>query len=294
METVQSNLIATVRYLAVDVGERSYLQVGKLNIAADHIEERMRSYGCTVRRQHFRYRGNVYSNIIAEVRGTKDTRDGILVIGAHYDTVIGTPGADDNASGVAGLLELARLTSLNPLQRTVRFAAFSLEEPPAFTTRNMGSYVYAQSIHDEGIKICGMISLEMLGYYCDREGCQFYPAPLFRWFYPDKGNFIAFVGNTSSRPFTRAVKNSFAGMSPLPVESLNTISLIPGVNFSDHRSFWIFGFPAFMITDTAFYRNPNYHGNGDTPETLDYEKMAELVTGLYKALADLETRRLKG
>jgi Zn-dependent M28 family amino/carboxypeptidase len=294
METVRSNLIATVRYLAVDVGERSYRQVEKLSTASDYLEEKLRSYGCIVRRQLFHYRGNMYSNIIAEVRGTKDAKDGVLVIGAHYDTVIGTPGADDNASGVAGLLELARLTSLNPLQRTVRFVAFSLEEPPVFTTRNMGSYVYAQSIHDEGMKIYGMISLEMLGYYCDRKDCQFYPASLFRWFYPDKGNFIAFVGNMSSRSFTKAVKNSFISLSSLPVESLNTVSLIPGVNFSDHRSFWIFGFPAFMITDTAFYRNPNYHGTGDTPETLDYEKMAELVTGLYKALADLETRRLKG
>jgi hypothetical protein len=148
----------------------------------------------------------------------------------------------------------------------------------------MGSYVYAKGLKDEGIKVHGMISLEMLGYFCGQEGCQLYPSSLFSLFYPGKGDFISFVGNLSSRAFTRQVRNAFKEVSSFPVESLNAPAFIPGVDFSDHRNFWKFGYPAFMITDTAFYRNPNYHSPGDTAETLDYRKSAELIAGLYKAL----------
>jgi Zn-dependent M28 family amino/carboxypeptidase len=287
MDKLKQNLISTVKYLSHDIGQRSYLDVEKLNRTADYIEGKLRSYGCNVKRQPFNYRGSTYYNIICEIKGTKESKDGILVVGAHYDTVIDTPGADDNASGVAGLLELARLTVLKPLQRTVRFVAFTLEEPPIFMTKNMGSYIYAKSLKEEGIKVYGMISLEMLGYYSDRKNSQYYPLPIFKWFYPEKGNFIAFVGNLSSRSFTIRVKNLFKSVSAIPVESLNAVSIVPGVNFSDHLNFWEFGYSAFMITDTAFYRNPNYHAHGDTAETLDYEKMTELVIGLYKALGKL-------
>ncbi len=287
MENIKQNLIETVKHLAHDIGERSYHNVVKLNSAADYIEGKFRSYGCEVKRQPFEYLGNTYYNVSCEIKGAKNPKDGILVIGAHYDTVTETSGADDNASGVAGLLELARIAVTKPFQRTVRFVAFSLEEPPTFMTKHMGSYVYAKSLKQENIKVYGMISLEMLGYYSDRKGSQYYPFPIFKWFYPDKGNFITFVGNISSRSFTQRVKKSFREASSLPVESLNGISLIPGVNFSDHWGFWEFGFPAFMITDTAFYRNPNYHAPGDTAETLDYDRMTELITGLYKALGNI-------
>ena len=285
MEKIQLNIRETVRYLSHDIGERSCLDTKKLDLAADYIQDKLRCYGCPIERQSFTYRGKTYSNIIAEVRGLRDKKDGILIIGAHYDTVAGTPGADDNASGVAGLLELARLTVSNPLARTVRFAAFSLEEPPAFPTNRMGSFVYAKALQEKGVKVEGMISLEMLGYYCNDEGCQIYPFSFFKLFYPAKGDFISFVGNLSSRAFMNKIKDYFVSVSRMPVESLTGISVIPGVDFSDHRNFWKFGYPAFMITDTAFYRNPNYHGPGDTADTLDYEKMTELVAGLYKALA---------
>jgi Zn-dependent M28 family amino/carboxypeptidase len=284
MEEVKDNLITIVRHLSCDIGERSYRDVEKLNKAAVYIEDKLRSYGCAVKRQPFAYKGNTYYNIIGEVEGTGVPGDEILIIGAHYDTVRDTPGADDNASGVAGLLELARLTVSSPLPRTVRFIAFSLEEPPVFLTSRMGSYIYAKWLREEGSKVYGMISLEMLGYYSNRKKSQHYPLPGFRWFYPDSGNFIAFVGNIRSKPFTIKVKNAFEAASSLPVESLNAPAAIPGVSFSDHRSFWKFGYPAFMITDTAFYRNPYYHSPGDTASTLDYERMARLVMGLYKAL----------
>jgi Zn-dependent M28 family amino/carboxypeptidase len=287
MDQVEANLKEIVHYLSGAIGERSCRQTENLARSAEYIERKFASYGCGSKRQTFTYGENTYCNVFAEVRGTGATREGILVIGAHYDTVAGSPGADDNASGVAGLLELARLASEKSMNRTVRFVAFSLEEPPVFMTSRMGSHVHAKGLRDEGAVLFGMISLEMLGYYRSDKGSQLYPSSLFRLFYPDRGDFISFVGNLSSRAFTLAVTKAFRKCCSIPVESLNAPSLIPGVDFSDHRSFWKFGYPAFMITDTAFYRNPNYHTAGDTPETLDYARMAELTSGLFKALANL-------
>ncbi|HBG92173.1 MAG: hypothetical protein A3J81_05865 [Nitrospirae bacterium RIFOXYB2_FULL_43_5] len=281
--TLETNLKSHVVFLSEKIGERNYLDTEKLNKAADYIEEKFRSYKCNVKRQSFKAENKVYYNIEAEVKGASD-KDKIIVIGAHYDTIAGTPGADDNASGVAGILELARLASEKPLPYTIRLVAFALEEPPFFRTRNMGSYVYAESLKKEGTKIEGMISLEMIGYFCDKDGCQYYPLPFFRWFYPKKGNFLSFVGDIGSRKFTQKIKKAFMKSSSLPVESLNTIPLVPGVDLSDHLSFWRFGYNAFMITDTAFYRNPHYHARSDTVEKLDYRKMAEFIKGLYNAL----------
>ena len=283
MDILETNLKSHVIFLSEKIGERNYLDTEKLDKAADYIEEKFHSYKCDVKRQSFKAENKTYYNIEAEVKGTSD-KDKIIVIGAHYDTVIGTPGADDNASGVAGILELCRLTSEKPLPLTVRFVAFALEEPPFFRTRNMGSYVYAESLKKDSANVKGMIALEMLGYFCDKKGCQYYPLPFFRWFYPDRGNFLAFVGNIRSRQFTLKMKKAFQKSSSLPVESLNTISLVPGVDLSDHLSFWRFGYPAFMITDTAFYRNPHYHGYGDRADTLDYKRMAEFVRGFFKAV----------
>ena len=287
MEQVESRLRDTVYFLSKEIGERNYLDINKLRLAADFIETKLVSFGCTAEKQSFTYRNNTYYNVWTEVKGAGAPGDGIIVIGAHYDSAVGTPGADDNASGVAGLLELARLTAQDHLIKTVRFVAFSLEEPPAFMTSCMGSYAYAKKLRDEGVNVHGMISLEMLGYFCSHEGCQLYPASLFSLFYPKKGDFISFVGNLSSRSFTRRVHDAFREASSFPVESLNAPAFIPGVDFSDHRNFWKFGYPAFMITDTAFYRNPNYHSPGDTAETLDYKKAAEVITGLYRALKNI-------
>lgn len=287
MEQIKAHLIETVRMLSEEIGQRSYMDITNLNKTASYIEERFSSFGYDVERQPFDYNGNRYFNIIGEVKGSGDSPDGCIVIGAHYDTVVGTPGADDNASGIAGLLELARLTSEQQPAKTVRFVAFCLEEPPVFMSSRMGSYVYAESLKARRAAVEGMISLEMLGYYSDRVGSQYYPSSLFKLFYPDRGDFVAFVGNIASKNFTRKVKQSFQLVSDFPVESLNAPSLIPGVDFSDHRSFWKFGYPAFMITDTAFYRNPHYHAPSDTSSTLDYDRMARLVAGLSGALRAL-------
>jgi Zn-dependent M28 family amino/carboxypeptidase len=284
MEDIKKNLIETVTFLSERIGRRSYRDIRQLDAAADYIEGRFRSAGCPPRRQSFGFLSGTYHNIIGEVEGTRGRKEGVLIIGAHYDTDTETPGADDNASGVAALLELVRLAAESAPARTIRFCAFTLEEPPAFMTRSMGSYVYAKSVKDEAVELLGMISLEMVGFYSDREGSQYYPASFFKLFYPNRGNFIAFVGNLSSRAFTLKMKRLFKAVSTVPVESLNAVSIIPGVNFSDHRNFWKFGYPAFMITDTAFYRNPNYHSSGDRARTLDYDRMTAVVKGLFEVI----------
>lgn len=279
----EAGLRSVVQHLSGAIGIRSYRDLRQLNETADYIEREMKANGCSVSRQPVAFDGRTYYNVIGEIKGTNPDKKEILIVGAHYDTASMTPGADDNASGVAGLLELARLTGKGPAERTIRFAAFTLEEPPVFGTVNMGSYFYARQVKEEGVKVHGMIALEMIGYFCEEKGCQHYPAGV-GWLFPDKGNFISFVGDLSSRSFTLQVRKSFPKTSRLPVETLNTFSSIIGVDFSDHRNFWKFGFKAFMITDTAFYRNRNYHQPEDTWEKLDYRKMSELVAGLYHAL----------
>jgi Zn-dependent M28 family amino/carboxypeptidase len=283
MDRIKKNVMDIVAFLAGEIGQRSWKDLDKLAASADFIESRMQASGCRTEQQHFPFRDNTYTNIITEIAGTDPNCQEILVVGAHYDSCEGTPGADDNASGIAGLLELARLTREKPLRRTVRYIAYCLEEPPAYMTKHMGSYVHAESLHHEGTKVFGMISLEMLGYYSDEEGSQYYPSSLFKPFYPNTGNFIAFVGNFSSRGFSNTVKSAFTSISSFPVESLNGFSIIPGVDFSDHRNYWKFGYPGFMITDTSFYRNPNYHDSGDLPDTLDYDRLAALTKSLYEA-----------
>lgn len=284
MDTIKKNVIESVRFFSETIGQRCWKDLDKLAACSDFIENRMQDSGCTTNQQYFPFRGNTYKNIITEILGTDPDCPEILVVGAHYDSCEGTPGADDNASGVAGLLELARLTKEEPLRRTVRYVAYCLEEPPAYMTKHMGSYVHAESLHVEGARVFGMISLEMLGYYSNEEGSQYYPSSLFKPFYPNIGNFIAFVGNFSSRKFSNSVKSAYTSVSSFPVESLNGFSIIPGVDFSDHRNYWKFGYPAFMITDTAFYRNPYYHEPGDLPDTLDYDRLEQLTKALYEAL----------
>jgi Zn-dependent M28 family amino/carboxypeptidase len=197
-----------------------------------------------------------------------------------------TPGADDNASGVAGLIALARELSGAPTARTVRFAAFALEEPPVYRSGNMGSYQYARSLHENHERIAGMICLEMIGYFRDEKGSQHYPLPFMSAAFPRAGNYIAFVGNLHSRSFTKKTAGYFQKATDLPVVTLNAPPIMLGIDFSDHWSFHQFGYEALMVTDTAFYRNPNYHAPTDLPETLDYRRMAKVVEGLAGAVRE--------
>ncbi len=280
---IEHNLRQHVQILAEEIGERSFANVENLDNAASYIETEFTNLGYAVKKQTYHANGQSFSNLISQKTGSSDPEQ-IIIVGAHYDTVTGSPGADDNASGVAGLLEMARLWQGETGNKTVRFVAFTLEEPPFYKTELMGSRVYAQSIKDENIT--AMICLEMLGYYTSNT--QDYPLPLMGMIYPDKGNFIAMVGNLSSRSLVKEVEQAFKQNCSTPAESLSTFDFVTGVDFSDHASFWEIGVPAVMVTDTAFYRNPHYHAQSDLPDTLNYPPFAQTVWGLYHALLALD------
>ncbi|HUU40940.1 MAG TPA: M28 family peptidase [Desulfatiglandales bacterium] len=280
-ETLQDHL----RTLTQTIGERSVLMPENLKRTADYIESFYREIGLRVRREPYRYRNFEVSNVVAEISFCANPSTHYL-LGAHYDSVIGTVGADDNASAIAVQLETARhLQALKgqELDLAVKFVSFALEEPPIFGTRHMGSKVYAGNARKEKEKIDGMICLEMVGYACHNPGCQDYPFPLMFLGYPKKGDFIGLVGNFNSMDFTNALFRGFKQNPELPVVKLTVPFggwLMPSVRLSDHSSFWDQGFKAVMITDSAFYRNPHYHLSSDTMEKLDYHFMAELVKSL--------------
>jgi Zn-dependent M28 family amino/carboxypeptidase len=234
--------------------------------------------------------GHTVRNIIAERRGIEES-ERVLIIGAHYDTAEGTPGADDNASGVAVLLELARLHAQTLFRKTVRFVAFTLEEPPFFRSRHMGSRVYARSLKAKEEQVDAMISLEMLGYFSNEEGSQSFPLFWLRWMFPTQGNFITVVSNSASKGLQATVRDALQASMTLPVETFTGPWWVPGVDLSDHGSFWKEGYPAVMLTDTAFYRNPHYHEATDVPETLDYGAMAELVRGMSEVIMTLDQKQ---
>ena len=227
----------------------------------------------------------VATNIEVEISGNV-YRDEIILVGAHYDSVIGSPGANDNATGTAGLLEIGNLLFEKKLKRTVRLVAFVNEEPPFFATKNMGSYVYAQRSRERGENIQGMISLEMLGYYSTQKGSQKYPFPL-GLFKSDTGDFIAFVSNLRSKKLLNDFVKRFRRLVEFPSDGVAFPQVIPGISWSDHRSFWKFNYPAIMVTDTAFFRYPYYHSREDTPDKICYDHMARVVSGLSKVIEDL-------
>lgn len=274
-------LEAHVRTLAEAFFPRDAAHPENLDRAAAYIRQVFAQAGGRVSDQPYTVGGHTYRNVVA--RFGPDTKDRI-VVGAHYDAAGPQPGADDNASGVAGVLELARFLGTAALPVCVELVAFTLEELPHFRTARMGSAVHAQSLKQRGAHVRVMFSLEMIGYFTDAPRSQRFPLPFLAAFYPTRGNFIAVVGKLDQGLAVRRVKQAMRGASPLPVYSINAPRFIPGVDLSDHRSYWDAGYKAVMITDTAFYRNPNYHTVGDTPNTLDYRRMAMVVQGVYAAI----------
>lgn len=275
-----------VEFLALEIGRRPAARPDLLERAADGIVRELASLGYDVRRQPVPTRRGSLSNIIASPPGSTDHAGPLLVMGAHYDTVSRSPGADDNASGVAGLLAIARMLRHDP-PSGIRLAAFCPEEPPAFRTRRMGSYVYASSLQENHCRVIGMICLEMIGYFTDAPKSQSYPLPFMNLLYPGQGDFIAMVGNVRSAGWTKRISRAFRAGTDLPVETLNAPSIMVGIDFSDHWSFNRHGCQAAMVTDTAFYRNPHYHRPSDLPSTLDYTRMARVVAGLTAAARKL-------
>jgi Zn-dependent M28 family amino/carboxypeptidase len=275
-----------VEHLSVHIGSRSVYEYDRITATKYYIVSCLEDFGFVPALQNYKYDGKEYSNIVVSINGTRFP-DETVIIGAHYDSVYGTPGADDNASAVAILLEMCRILKSFLPERTLKFIFFVIEEPPVFGSKYMGSYVYAMEAKGRNENINSMISLEMLGYYTDKKGGQTFPLPLMNLIYPSTPNFIAIVGNLRSRNLVEKVKNSLNEGSSIPIETLSTVSFIPGVDFSDHRSFWKMGYPAVMITDTAFYRNPNYHTARDSIDTLDFDKMSNLLKGLIQTAKDL-------
>jgi len=267
-----------VRSLAEDFQPRSVENPAQLQAAGDYVLAQMRAAGAAPNIQNVDVQGTRYRNFIARF-GPADGP--LLVIGAHYDACGQTPGADDNASGVAGLLELTRLLAHDPPPRPVELVAYTLEEPPYFRTDAMGSYWHARELERQGREVRLMVSLEMIGYYRDEPKSQSFPVAGMGLLYPDEGNFIAVVGAYRDFGTMRRVKALFKGASDLPVVTVNAPEAVSGVDFSDHASYWRFGMPAVMVTDTAFLRNPNYHGTGDTAATLDYARMAKVVRAMH-------------
>jgi peptidase M28-like protein len=289
---LREELRANVQKLAGEIGERNMWHYAQLNAAADFIEDSFSRTGLRTRRDSYEMRGQPCHNIEAEIAGH---RPEIIVIGAHYDSVFGSPGANDNGSGAAAVLALAkrsvaRETEQSPSRtpnKTLRFVAFVNEEPPYFLSGEMGSLVYARRCKERGEKISAMISLETIGYFSDAPNSQTYPSPGLGLFYPKVGNFIGFVSNVKSRALLRRVIALFRKNAKIPSEGASLPAFIPGVSWSDQWSFWQHGYPAIMVTDTAPFRYPYYHSSSDTPDKLDYDRFTLVVSGMEKVIQEL-------
>ncbi len=273
--------------LAEKIGERNVWEYSNLKASANYIEKVITELGYEVNKQGYGVEDAHVENLEWELIGAHHPEE-IILVGAHYDSVLGSPGANDNASGVAAVLEIARLLKTETLSRTVRFVAFVNEEPPFFQTDKMGSRVYASRSRQRGEKIIAMLSLETIGCYCDEKGSQKYPFP-FGFFYPDTGNFIGFVGNVLSRPLVREAIEIFRGNTAFPSEGIAAPGWIMGISWSDHWSFWEEGYPAIMITDTALFRYQYYHSQQDVPDRIDYDRTAKVVVGISQIIRELST-----
>ena len=287
-DLLAERLRAHVYHLAHDIGERNLHHPERLQAAASYIDDVWRRQGYAVLRQEYAVDGLRCANLEVTRRGTL-YRDALIVLGAHYDTVRGSPGANDNGSGVAVLLELAHALRREEPGHSVRLVAFTNEEMPFFSTASQGSRVYARAARGRGDDIRLMLSLETMGYYSEHPRSQGYP-PLFRLFYPDRGDFIALVSNFRSRRVMQRLAAEFRAVSGFPLQQVATFAFVPGVAWSDHLSFWREGYRAIMVTDTAFYRYPFYHSGADSPEKLDYRRLAEVTRGLQRALCNLSLR----
>lgn len=282
----QSSLYRHVEFLSTISPPRNYLNLESLNKVADYIAQEFNKYGAFAEYQTWLADSREYKNIIASYNPDKSRR---LIVGAHYDVYGDYPGADDNASAVAGLLELARMVfeQKPDLDYRIDFVAYCLEEPPYFTTDQMGSYVHAKSLHDAQVDVIGMVCLEMIGYFSDEPNSQPYPLPELASIYPSVANFIIVVGIDSYAEFSYKVYQLMTEGSGIDVQIINFPSADMLADMSDHRNYWKFGYNALMINDTAFIRNPNYHTPSDTIDTLDFDKMTEVVNSTYRAIINL-------
>lgn len=286
---LESRLSAHVKHLSGTIGERDASQAGKLHATTDYIQTTLQQMGYTVTEQPYSADGKEVQNLEARLDGNVGTNE-VVVVGAHYDTVAGTVGANDNASGVAATLELARMLRQCKLQSAIRFVFFANEEPPYFQTNQMGSLVYARGLRRDHLALSAMISLETIGFYSDAAGSQKYPA-LLSLFYPSRGNFVGFVGNTESRDLVRRAVREFRASTSFPSEGISAPADWPGIGWSDQWAFWQEGYPAIMVTDTAPFRYPYYHTTTDTSEKINYDQMTRVVVGVRNVVVSLASER---
>ena len=286
-DQIESNLRLHVDRLAGLIGPRFLQKPKSIQATIGYIEGQWAKMDCTCSRECYDALGNLATNLIVEQPGTKRA-DEIILLGAHYDTVYSTPGADDNASAVAVLLEVSRLLRGHPSKRTIRYVAFACEEPPHFNLDSMGSQYHARQARLRGDRIRGMLCLEMVGYYSTTDHSQTVPPQIPRWMHryvPHRGDFLAAVGNMASWRLCWSFRRGFKrGTRTMPLFSICLPETINEIRLSDNSSFWDQGYPALMLTDTSFLRNPNYHTETDTPETLDYPRMTEVAIGVASAL----------
>lgn len=263
---------------------RTYKNIDQLNKTADYIKTVFSQYSDSVFIQEYSVNGQIYKNVICSF-GTENKKR--VIVGAHYDVCDNQEGADDNASGVVGLLELSRMLKGQKLNQRIDLVAYSLEEPPYFRTEYMGSYIHAKSLVDNKTEVYGMISLEMIGYFKDEKKSQSYPVGLLSLFYGNKGNYITLVKKFGAGQFTRKFCRKYKSTKVIRTKKFTGPPALPGIDFSDHLNYWKFGFSALMLTDTAFFRNKNYHEPTDTMETLDIKRMAKVIDGVFSTLTSL-------
>lgn len=274
---------------ALATTEHNTLVPEALKRAETYITGQWQQQGLEVRRHAYRVDGVECANLEVIMPGRSRSNE-IIVVGAHYDSVAGSPGANDNASGVAALLEISRVLAAIPSDRTVRFVAFVNEEPPYFETELMGSRVYAKACRLRGDDIRAMLSLETLGCYSNEPGSQKFPSWLFGLFYPNRGNFVAFVSDYRSRPLLLETVAAFRGNSKFPSQCIAMHPRVAGIGWSDHASFWREGYRAVMATDTAPFRYRHYHTAADTADKIDYDALASVTAGLCGTVAVLASR----
>lgn len=286
MKANTSRLYEDVRFLTELRPFRNFKNLESLAQVVDYVKNEFEKAGLTIDLQKWTARGNEYTNVIGIYNGHKSKK---LVVGAHYDVCGDQPGADDNASAVAGLLETVRLIGENKpnVDYAIEFVAFCLEEPPFFGSTEMGSYIHAQSLFEKGEDVIGMICYEMIGYFSDEPNSQSYPSRDLAELYPSIANFIVVVGIKAYDDFNNKVKSLMAKKAEIDVQLISFETGGDLAGMSDQRNYWKFGYPALMINDTSFVRNPNYHMSSDTIETLDFPKMSEVINGAYHAIIQL-------
>jgi Zn-dependent M28 family amino/carboxypeptidase len=287
-KTIYRNCQDIIRHISVEIGERPLTNYVNLERTRDYIIGKFREYGAVTTLQEYVAEGKSVCNIIAEIKGTREP-ERIIIVGAHYDTVEGTPGADDNTTAVAGLLEMYRLLAQHRPRRTIRFVAFTLEEPPFFSSELMGSMQYAKNCQKKKEPVDFMVCLEMLGFG-GRRCRQNYPLEDMRRLYPSSGNFLAVVSLPSSSEYAYLWRNAWNGLSGKKIYDMIGPSSIPGISFSDHYSFNRHGFKSIMLTDTAFFRNTNYHTEKDTIDTLNFKFLSYNIWYSYLTLLDIANR----